>query len=143
MLIVTTFSLTTRVQALRAATTRVTPRATRLISDDPTSPNVLAVFARGFVFSLVSIVMRGIEDYGDSGRVVLFAATLLVGTLILVTLLRWIGYLGRLGRVGETTRRVEEATGWAIAGRSTSARSTRWASGWERGSGWPACRAAS
>ncbi|WP_249744296.1 DUF2254 family protein, partial [Serratia marcescens] len=47
--------------------------------------------------------------YGERGRVILFAVTLVVIALILITLLRWIQHLTSLGRVGETTARVERA----------------------------------
>ncbi|CAM5767783.1 DUF2254 domain-containing protein [Bosea minatitlanensis] len=109
MLAVTTFSLSTMVTAYGAATSNVTPRATRLIMEDSTTQNVLAAFVGSFLYSLVAIITLAMGGYGERGRIVLFFVTLLVVILIVVTLLRWIDYLMRLGRVGETTRRVEEA----------------------------------
>ena len=114
MLAVTTFSLSVMVAAFSAATSQVTPRATRLLMQDRSTQNALAAFIGSFLFSLVGIIALGTELYGERGRVVLFAATLLVIVLVIVTILRWIEHLSRLGRVGETTRRVEEAAGAAL-----------------------------
>jgi uncharacterized membrane protein len=110
MLAVTTFSLSTMITAYGAATSNVTPRATRLIMEDATTQNVLAAFVGSFLFSLMAIITLAMGAYGDRGRIVLFFVTLFVIALIVVTLLRWIDYLMRLGRVGETTKRVEDAT---------------------------------
>lgn len=82
MLAVTVFSVNTMVAAYGAATSNVTPRATRLLMEDTTSQNVLGTFM----------------------------ATIGLIALIAVTILRWVGYLARFGRLGETIERVEEAT---------------------------------
>lgn len=117
MLAVTTFSLTVMVAAYSAATSNVTPRATRLVMQDTTTQNVLATFLGTFLFSLVGIIALSTGVYGDRGRVVLFVVVLGVIVVIVVALLRWIDHLSRLGRVGETTDRVEKATAAALAGR--------------------------
>ena len=114
MLAVTTFSLTTMVSAYAAATTSVTPRATKLLIEDSTSQNVLATFLGSFLFSLVSIISLAMNVYGERGRLVLFAFTIIVVLLIVTTLLRWIDYVIRLGRVNETTEVVEQATRSAL-----------------------------
>lgn len=110
MLTVTTFSLSTMVSAYSAATSNVTPRATKLVMEDSTTQNVLATFVGSFLFSLVGIIALSTGAYGDQGRVVLFLVTIGVIGLVIVTLLRWIDHLSRLGRVTETTERVEAAT---------------------------------
>jgi len=109
MLTVTTFSLSVMVSAFSAATSNVTPRATKLVMEDRTTHNVLSTFVGSFLFSLVGIIVLSTGAYGAQGRVVLFAATLLVIALIVIALLGWIDHLSRLGRVTETTERVEEA----------------------------------
>jgi len=109
MLAVTTFSLSTMVSAYSAATSNVTPRATRLLIEDTTTQNTLATFVGSFLYSLVAIITLSMGAYGERGRVVLFAVTVLVIALIVITLLRWIDYLLRLGRVGETSAQVERA----------------------------------
>ncbi|HEV2553879.1 MAG TPA: DUF2254 domain-containing protein [Bosea sp. (in: a-proteobacteria)] len=114
MLAVTTFSLSTMVAAYSAATSNVTPRATRLVMEDTTTQNVLATFIGSFLYSLVGIIALSTGAYGSTGRVVLFVVTAAVIILIVVTLLRWIDHLSRLGRVTETTARVEKAAAEAI-----------------------------
>lgn len=117
MLAVTTFSLGVMLAAYGAATTNVTPRATKLLMQDSTTQNVLAVFIGSFLFSLVGLVSLSAGAYGERGRVVLFLVTLAVIALIVATILRWIDHLSRLGRVGETTDRVEQATMKALKDR--------------------------
>ncbi len=118
MLAVTTFSLSTMVSAYSAATSNVTPRATRLLIEDTTTQNTLAAFVGSFLYSLVAIITLSMGAYGERGRVVLFAVTVFVIILIVVTLLRWIDYLLRLGRVSETSEQVENAAMEAMKARS-------------------------
>ncbi|MFK4135774.1 DUF2254 domain-containing protein [Pseudomonas luteola] len=110
MLAVTTFSLSTTVSAYSSATNNVTPRATSLLVEDPTTQNALSTFIGSFIFSLVGIVALSTGLYGAKGRVILFAVTLSVIVLIIYALLRWIDRLSSLGRVGETTAQVERVT---------------------------------
>ena len=117
MLVVTTFSLSTMVAAYSAATNNVTPRATRLLMQDTTTQNVLAVFIGSFLFSLVGIVALKTGYYGERGRFIMFIVTIGVIALVIVTILHWIEHLSRLGRVTETTSRVEEAAREAVAAR--------------------------
>lgn len=114
MLAVTTFSLSVMVAAYSAATSNVTPRATRLLMQDRSTQNALAAFIGSFLFSLVGIIALQTGLYGERGRVVLFAATLLVILLVVITILRWVDHLSRLGRVHETTDRVEAAAAKAL-----------------------------
>lgn len=118
MLVVTTFSLSTMVAAYAAAGASAPPRATKLLLEDTTTQNVLATFVGSFLYSLVAIIVLATGAYGERGRVVLFAVTMLVVLLIVVTLLRWIDYLLGLGRVGETARQVEDAAERAIRNRA-------------------------
>lgn len=110
MLAVTTFSLSVMTSAFGAATTNVTPRATKLLIQDQTTQNVLATFIGSFLFALVGIIMLKTGIYGERGRAILFIATIAVVALIVVTLLRWIDHLSQLGRVSETTDKVERVT---------------------------------
>lgn len=119
MLAVTTFSLSVMVSAYSAASSGVTPRATQLVKQDITTQNVLATFIGSFLFSLVGIIALNTGLYGETGRLILFLATLSVVAIIVVTLLRWIEHLSHLGRLGETTDRVEEAASKAIRQRIT------------------------
>lgn len=114
MLAVTTFSLSTMVSAYSSASTGATPRATRLLIADSAAQSALATFIGAFLFSVVGLIALSTGLYGDSGRVVLFAATVLVIVLITLTLLRWIEQLSSFGRLGATINLVETATRRAI-----------------------------
>ena len=109
MLAVTTFSLTAMVQAYSSATSSITPRAVQLLIDDSTSQNALATFLGSFLFAIVGIIALSTGIYGDTGRVILYAGTILVILLIVVTFLRWIQHIVRFGRVSDTIDRVERA----------------------------------
>lgn len=117
MLAVTTFSLSAMTAAYSAATTSVTPRATRLLIEDRVTHGVLSTFIGSFLFSIVGIIVLKTGAYGPSGRAVLFVVTIGVVALIVFQLLRWIDHLTKLGRVGETTDRVEAATRAALQAR--------------------------
>ena len=108
MLTVTIFSLSVMVSAYNAASSGVTPRATTLIKQDPTTQNVLATFLGSFLFSLVGIIALSTNLYGEEGRFILFIATLAVIFWIVIALLRWIEHLSELGRVSNTTNQVEK-----------------------------------
>lgn len=110
MLAVTTFSLSIMVSAYSAATSNVTPRSTKLLLADSVAQNTLATFIGSFLFSVVGIIGLAAGIYSDKGRIILFFATLVVLFVIIATLLRWIEQLGKFGRVGDTIRRVEDAT---------------------------------
>ncbi|WP_277969692.1 DUF2254 domain-containing protein [Sphingomonas echinoides] len=115
MLAVTTFSLTAMVSAYSSATQLATPRATQLMVSDPTSQNALSTFLGAFVFSMVGIVGLNTSAYGHDGRIILFAATVLIILLVVGTLLRWIGHITAFGRMADVIDRVEEAATQAMA----------------------------
>ncbi len=117
MLAVTTFSLSIMLGAFAAAATGATPRATQLLKDDRTTQHVLASFLGGFLFSLVGIIGLQSGIYQQGGRVILFAATLVVIALIVGSLLRWIVHMTDYGRLSDTISRVEEAAAKAMIGR--------------------------
>lgn len=114
MLAVTTFSLSTMVSAYSSASTNATPRAARLLIADSGAQGALATFIGAFLFAVVGLIALSTGIYGDSGRVVLFAATVLVIVLITLTLLRWIEQLSSFGRLGATINLVEDVTRRAV-----------------------------
>ncbi|MGI8560721.1 MAG: DUF2254 domain-containing protein [Luteimonas sp.] len=118
MLVVTTFSVATMVSAYGIASQTATPRAAKLLIEDNGAQDALATFIGAFLFSIVGLIALSTRLYGPSGRLVLFAATILVIVLITVTLLRWIEQLSRFGRVGETINLVETATCRAMQARA-------------------------
>lgn len=115
MLAVTTFSLSIMVSAYSSASSGATPRATRLLIADSSAQNALATFIGAFLFSVVGLIALSTGVYGESGRVVLFAATVLVICVITMTLLRWIDQLSSFGRLGATIELVESVTARALA----------------------------
>lgn len=114
MLAVTTFSLTAMVSAYSGATSNITPRAVQLLIEDTTAQNALATFLGSFLFAIVGIIALSTGVYGDTGRVILYAGTILVIIAIVVTFLRWIEHLARFGRVSDTIDRVERAATDAV-----------------------------
>ncbi len=110
MLTVTIFSASTMVASFSAVANSATPRASQLLIEDSTIQNTLAAFIGAFLYSVIALVGLHAHVYGDGGRLVLFGFTLAILALVVVVLLRWIDYLSVLGRLGETIRRVENAT---------------------------------
>ena len=109
MLAVTTFSLSVMTSAYQSATSNATPRASKLLIQDNISQTVLSTFVGSFLFSIVGLIVLKTGAYGPEGRVVLFSVTIIVISLIVVSLLRWIDYLTELGRVENAADRVEQA----------------------------------
>ncbi|MDN4474404.1 DUF2254 domain-containing protein [Demequina sp. SYSU T00192] len=109
MLAVTTFSLTVMVSVYASAASVSTPRATQLLVEDQTSQHALATFLGAFVYSIVGIAALSTGYYGEDGRIVLYAGTLVVIALVVITLLRWIQHLVGFGRMADVLDRVERA----------------------------------
>lgn len=114
MLAVTIFSLSTMVSAYIAASSNVSPRAIRLLTEGGTAHNALGTFIGAFIFSLVGIIALSTEVYGQDGRLVLFAVTLVVVAFVVGTLLHWIDHVSKLGQVAQTADRIEQATARAM-----------------------------
>lgn len=118
MLAVTTFSLSTMVQAFSAAATTATPRANRLLMEDSTAQNALGSFIGAFIFSIVGIIGINSKIYDQDVIIILFLFTVIMIVVIVVMLLRWIDQLSRLGRVTVTIDLVEEALLKSISARA-------------------------
>ncbi|MFG1213722.1 DUF2254 family protein [Xanthobacter flavus] len=114
MLAVVTFSLSAIVSVLAAAAQAATPRATTLLIEDAGLQRTLSVFVGAFLFSIVALVGSVGGVYSDAGRLLLFAATVVLIAVVVGTLLRWIDGVSRLGRMGEIIDRTEEATAAAL-----------------------------
>ncbi len=87
---------------------------------DHTAHNVVATFLGTFLFSLAGIIALNTGVYESKGRIILFAMTLVVVALVLLSLIRWIDRLTKIGRVGETTRQVEAAAKRSLQARASS-----------------------
>ncbi|KMQ74694.1 DUF2254 domain-containing protein [Marinobacter subterrani] len=109
MLAVTTFSLSIAVSAFAAAAANATPRATAILQQDPTTQNVLSTFLGAFLFSLIGLIGLRTDFYDQQGQVFLFMATLVVVSLVVIALLRWIGHISNFGRMHDILSRVERA----------------------------------
>lgn len=116
MLLVATFSLGTMVAAYVAAGQIASPRVTRVLLEDPVSQNVISTFVGAFVFATIGLVGLSLELYGESGRVILLGATILVLITVIGTLFGWIDYLANLVRLGAVLNKVEAAAESAISG---------------------------
>lgn len=110
MLTVAIFSASTMVSSFTAVAGSATPRASQLMIEDTTIQNTLATFIGAFLYSVIALIGLNAQIYGGGGRLVLFGFTVAILLVVVIVLLRWIDYLSVLGRMGETLRRVEEAT---------------------------------
>ena len=107
MLVVATFSLGSMVQAYSAAASLATPRATRILINDPKSQRVLSTFLGAFVYAMVGLLFQGFGYYNPAGDTVLLGATALVVIVVIGTLFGWLDHLANLVRLGETIKKVE------------------------------------
>jgi uncharacterized membrane protein len=114
MLAVATFSLSTMVSAFSASSNSTTPRAAQLLVEDRTAQNAIASFVGAFLYSLVGIIALRTGIYGASGRIILFAVTVVVVLIVVGMLLNWIDHLSRLGRLDEILDKVELAAATAL-----------------------------
>mgnify|MGYP005990095283 CR=1 FL=1 len=110
MLAVTTFSLSVMVSVYRSSSTQWTPRVHRLIIQDLTTQNTLAVFIGAYVYALIAIIMRELGVFDDKRAFVLFITTVLVLVLIVFYLIRWVLHLQSFGSLIDTSRQVERET---------------------------------
>ena len=119
MLAVTTFSMSIIVGAYGGTTSNATPRANELLQRDPAAQNAISIFIGSFLFSIVGIIGLHAGVYRDSGRLLLFFATLIVIMMIAWALLRWLDHLNEFGLVKDVVTRIEEvATKSALAARA-------------------------
>lgn len=109
MLTVATFSVAAMVSAFAAVSTTATPRATRIVMRDRTTQNSLTSFLSAFIYAIVALVAISIADYGEGGRLLLFAGYCFMVSWVLVSFVRWVDRVSKLGRMGDTLERVEEA----------------------------------
>ncbi len=112
MLAVATFSVSAIVTAVSAVSTGTTPRASRLVLEDATAQNVLASFIGAFVYSLVGLLALEAFNYGNAGRLFLFAGLVGIVVWVLLSFLQWVDHVTTLGRIGPT---IEKLTNAALA----------------------------
>ena len=117
MLVVTTFSLGTMVAAYTAAANMATPRASKVLIDDPISQRVLSTFIGSFVFSIVALIGLALGYYDKQSQVLLLICTAVVIAAVIVTLFGWVDYLSNLVRLGAVLNKVETAVARALMAR--------------------------
>lgn len=120
MLVVATFALGTMVSAFAAAAQSATPRATRVLIDDPFSKNVISTFLGAFVFSMVGLVALSLNYYSRAGEAVLLLASVLVTALVLITFFGWLDQLVNMVRLGETITKIAGRAETALRNRAAA-----------------------
>lgn len=115
MLTVTTFSLTIMAASHRIAQSQWTPRAHQVLLQDTTTHTVLATFVGAYLYALNVIILRETDVFQGEELVVLFFVTLMVVTLVIVAIIRWISHMELLGSLIETAQRIEDHAADAYA----------------------------
>lgn len=110
MLGVATFAVTSMVSAYSSAESSATPRAFALIISDGFSQTALSSFMGAFIFSIVGIISIKIGYFSTAGRFVIFVLTIANFAWVVLTFVRWVDHIARLGRLGNTIKKVDEAT---------------------------------
>ncbi len=118
MLTVTTFSLSIMVAAHLAADSSTTPRAHRLLQQDPRTQTVLATFIGAFVYALALTIMLSTGLFAPDEMALIYFFTVGVIAFVVLAILRWVGHLDGLGSVEATARSAEESARGAIAWRA-------------------------
>ena len=117
MLAVTIFSLSVMVQIHRAVSGQWSPRAHRLVVRDRTTISVLSTFVGAWLFALMGIILRSAGFVSGPETVVLFAVTLVIVGLIVVTIVRWASHLEMLGSLSQTNDGLEREARQALQAR--------------------------
>jgi len=110
MLAVTTFSITSMVTVHRATSQQWSPRVHRLLLEDKTTQNTLAVFIGAYVYALTAIILRELNVYAEDRATVLFGTTVVILVIIVVYLIRWVLHLQTFGSLTNTSEHVEKST---------------------------------
>ncbi len=106
MLVVSTFSLGIVVQAFAAAESMATPRASRVLIDDPFSQTVLSTFLGAFVFAICGIYADSLGFIARDGEAMMLLASAAVIAVVIFTLIGWLDHLASLVRQDETIRKL-------------------------------------
>ena len=114
MLVISTFAVASMLSAYSAASSTATPRSFSLVVSDDVSQNALSTFIAAFIFSIVALVALKNGYYEKAGHFALFALTIIVFALVIITFLRWVDRIARLGRLATTIDKVEKATADAM-----------------------------
>lgn len=108
MLAATIFTMTVMVTVYRNSSSQWSPRVHQLIMHDSTTQKTLAAFIGAYVYALVAIVLREMGVFMDERALTLFAMTVLVLALVVLSLVRWVLHLQTFGSLLATTRQLED-----------------------------------
>ena len=114
MLVIATFAVASMVSAYASASNAATPRAFALVVADDVSQNALSAFIGAFIFSIVALTASQNGFFGPAGLFTLFALTLFVFAVVILTFVHWVDRIARLGRIGTTIDAVERAAAQAL-----------------------------
>jgi uncharacterized membrane protein len=120
MLVIATLAVTSMVSSYNSASTTATPRAFPLVIADDHSQFALSTFVGAFIFSVVTLVVVQNHYYGKAGLFAVFTTTLFVFTVVILTFVRWMDCIARLGLLGNTVKKIEDATECALLKRRES-----------------------
>lgn len=122
MMVIATLAVASMVSAYASASNTATPRTFPLVISDDVSQNALSTFIGAFIFSIVALIALQNGYYERDGRFALFALTLFVFAIVILTFVRWVDRIARLGRLGGTIDKVESATAAALQRRRRAPR---------------------
>lgn len=114
MLVIATFAVGSMVSAYASTSSTATPRSFSLVIADDVSQNALSTFIGSFIFSIVALIALQNSYYDKAGRFVLFALTLVIFAIVIITFVSWVDRIARLGRINGTIDKIEVATAAAL-----------------------------
>lgn len=114
MMVIATFAVGSMVAAYNSAGSNATPRSFSVIISDDESQNALSTFIGTFIFSIIALIALKNGYYDTTGRFAIFALTMTILAMVIVTFVRWVDRIARLGRLGNTIHKVEDATAKAL-----------------------------
>ncbi|HGY2267894.1 TPA: DUF2254 family protein [Morganella morganii] len=103
LLTVTTFSLGIIVSTYSSVSNQASPRATILITKNPTILYVLSTFIGSFLYSLVGVIGVYSDFYTPTGKFFVLFVTVGVLIIVIIAFVRWINHLFVFGRVNYIT----------------------------------------
>lgn len=109
MLVIATFAVGSMVTSYASASSQATPRSFSLVIADDVSQNALSTFIGSFIYSIVGLIALDNGYYEQAGLFALFALTVTVFAIVILTFVRWLDRIARLGRIQTTIEAVEAA----------------------------------
>ena len=118
MLVIAVFAVGSMISAYASAANNATPRSFPVVVADDISQNALSAFIGAFIFGNVGLIALLNGVYGQAGRFCLFAFTIIVFTIVILSFVTWVDRIARLGRLGNTVTRLEAVAARALANRA-------------------------